>query len=102
MEFQPHRRGLDRVDDGTGWVLADALDGLARVVRIPYHATDDAPDDRDAAIADALSARTRLTTLLRASEVADDEGFFALGAVAVGMHRSLEALEAWVRFPQSA
>jgi hypothetical protein len=102
VEFQPHRRGLDRVDDGTGWALADALDGLAGVVRIPYHATEDAPDDRDAAIAVAVAARTRLTTLLRSSGVADDEGFFALGAVAVGMHRSLEALEARVRFPQTA
>jgi uncharacterized membrane protein YgaE (UPF0421/DUF939 family) len=102
VEFQPHRRGLDRVDDSTGWVLADALDGLASVVRIPYHAAEDTPDDRDAAIAAALAARTRLTTLLRSSEVADDEGFFALGAVAVGMHRSLDALEARVRFPQTS
>ena len=29
VEFQPHRRGIDRIDGGTGWVLADALDGLA-------------------------------------------------------------------------
>jgi hypothetical protein len=34
----------------------------------------------------------RLTTLLRTSEVADDEGFFALGAVSVGMRRSLDTL----------
>lgn len=94
VEFQPHRRELDRVDDATGWVLADALDGLARVVRVPYHAADDSPDERDDAIDAALAARRRLTTLLRSAEVADDEGFFALGAVAVGMHRSLEALEA--------
>jgi uncharacterized membrane protein YgaE (UPF0421/DUF939 family) len=100
VEFQPHRRGLDRVDGATGWVLADALEGLAGVVRIPYHATDDAPDDRDAAIADAVTALARLTMLLRTSKIADDEGFFALGAVTVGMRRSLLALEAHERFPQ--
>jgi uncharacterized membrane protein YgaE (UPF0421/DUF939 family) len=99
IEFQPHRRGLDRVDGATGWVLADALEGLARVVRIPYHATDTEPDERDAAIDAAVSALDRLTTLLRTSEIADDEGFFALGAVTVGMHRSLQTLEAHVRFP---
>ena len=99
VEFEPHRRGLDRVDGATGWVLADALTGLARVVRIPYHATDTEPDERDAAIADAVSALDRLTTLLRTSEIADDAGFFALGAVTVGMHRSLRTLEAHVRFP---
>ena len=99
VEFEPHRRGLDRVDGATGWVLAEALTGLARVVRIPYHATDTEPDERDAAIADALAALDRLTTLLRTSEIGDDEGFFALGAVTVGMHRSLKTLEAHVRFP---
>jgi hypothetical protein len=99
IEFQPHRRGLDRVDGATGWVLADALAGLAGVVRIPYHATDTEPDDRDAAIDAAVSALARLTTLLRTSDIADDEGFFALGAVTVGMHRSLQTLEAHVRFP---
>ena len=102
VEFHPHRRGLDRVDDGTGWVLADALDGLAGVVRIPYHATDTEPDARDAAIHAAVTAANRLTGLLRSSEIGDDEGFFALGAVTVGMRRSLQALEAHVRFPQAA
>jgi uncharacterized membrane protein YgaE (UPF0421/DUF939 family) len=102
IEFQPHRRGLDRVDDATGWVLADALGGLARVVRIPYHATDTEPDERDEAIDAAVSALDRLTTLLRTSDIADDEGFFALGAVTVGMHRSLQTLEAHVRFPATA
>ena len=100
VQFQPHRRGLDRVDDATGWVLADALTGLAGVVRIPYHATDAEPDERDAAIDAALAALSRLTALLRSSTIADDEGFFALGAVTVGMHRSLTTLEAHVRFPQ--
>ncbi|TQN38146.1 aromatic acid exporter family member 1 [Blastococcus colisei] len=102
VEFQPHRRGLDRVDDGTGWVVADALDGLAGVVRIPYHATDTEPDERDRAIDAAVSAAGRLTALLRDSAIGDDEGFFALGAVAVGMHRSLHVLEAHLRWPQPA
>jgi uncharacterized membrane protein YgaE (UPF0421/DUF939 family) len=101
IEFQPHRRGLDRVDGATGWVLADALTGLAGVVRIPYHATDAEPDERDAAIDGAVAALDRLTTLLRTSQIADDEGFFALGAVTVGMHRSLQTLEAHVRFPDA-
>lgn len=98
IEFQPHRRGLDRVDGATGWVLADALTGLAGVVRIPYHATDTEPDERDASIDAAVTALDRLTALLRTSQIADDAGFFALGAVTVGMHRSLQTLEAHVRF----
>jgi hypothetical protein len=102
VEFQPHRRGPNRVDGTTGSVLSDALDGLAGVVRIPYHATDTEPDERDAAIDAALGALGRLTALLRTSEIADDEGFFALGAVTVGMHRSLQTLEAHVRFPVPA
>ena len=102
VEFHPHRRGLDRVDDGTGRVLAEALDGLAGVIRIPYHSTETEPDARDAAIDTAVAAANRLTALLRASEIGDDEGFFALGAVTVGMRRSLQALEAHVRFPQPA
>ena len=101
VEFQPHRRGLDRVDDGTGWVLADALEGLAGVVRIPYHATDGRARRPRRAIDRAVAARCgRLTALLRDSDIGDDDGFFALGAVTVGMRRSLQALEAHVRFPQ--
>ncbi|WP_091933442.1 aromatic acid exporter family protein [Blastococcus sp. DSM 46786] len=96
VEFQPHRRGLDRVDDGTGWVLADALDGLAGVVRTPYHATGTGtgPDARDRAVDEALAAAGRLTALVRDSAIGDDQGFFALGAVAVGLRRSLAALDA--------
>ena len=86
VEFQPHRRGLDRMDGGTGWVLADALDGLARVVRAA------GGEERAAALRVADVALHRLTALLRSSEIADDEGFFALGAVTVGMHRSLDTL----------
>jgi uncharacterized membrane protein YgaE (UPF0421/DUF939 family) len=91
VEFQPHRRGIDAIDGGTGWVLADALDSLARVVRTPYPTGS---EERAAAIADADAALQRLTTLLRTAEVADDQGFFALGAVTVGMHRSLDTLRA--------
>jgi hypothetical protein len=89
VELQPHRRGIDRMDDATGLVLADALDSLASVVCAPYPTEDDA---RDVAIEAADAALRRLTTLLRTSGVADDEGFFALGAVTVGMHRSLDTL----------
>jgi uncharacterized membrane protein YgaE (UPF0421/DUF939 family) len=103
VEFQPHRHGLDRVDGGTGWVLAEALTGLAQVIRLPFHVTDAEPDERDRAIDTAVGALDRLTRLLRTAEVADDEGFFALGAVTVGMHRSLRTLQADVRrFPQAA
>lgn len=95
VEFQPHRRGIDRIDGGTGWVLAEALDGLARVVRTPPATgadDDDVPVDRQEAVAAAEDALRRLTGLVRSSDVADDEGFFALGAVTVGMHRALDTL----------
>jgi hypothetical protein len=94
VEFQPHRRGIDQMDGGTGRVLADALDSLARVVCSPFPMAriDPVMDERDAAIGAADAALQRLTTLLRTSEVADDEGFFALGAVTVGMYRSLDTL----------
>jgi uncharacterized membrane protein YgaE (UPF0421/DUF939 family) len=86
VEFQPHRRGIDRIDGGTGWVLADALDSLARVVCAPYPAAGDgqSPDERHAAID------------------ADDEGFFALGAVTVGMYRSLDTLRVGPRDARAA
>ncbi|WP_233491686.1 aromatic acid exporter family protein [Blastococcus sp. TBT05-19] len=104
VEFQPHRRGLDRIDGGTGWVLADALDSLGGVVCNPY-ATVTQEGDRDAraaAIDAAEEALHRLTTLLRSSDVADDEGFFALGAVTVGMHRALDTLRDRERTPHLA
>jgi uncharacterized membrane protein YgaE (UPF0421/DUF939 family) len=91
VEFEPHRRGIDRIDGGTGWVLADALDSLAQVVCTPERAVGDEPDP---AIDAADTALQRLTTLLRTSDVADDEGFFALGAVTIGMYRSLDTLRA--------
>ena len=89
VELRPHRRGIDRLGGGTGSVLADALEGLARVVRAPQGGEG---SERAAAIGTAEAALQRLATLLRTSEVTDDEGFFALGAVTVGMHRSLETL----------
>src|SRR4051794_1507325 len=72
VEFQPHRHGLDRIDGGTGWVLADALDSLARVVCTPHPMAGNDPvvEERDAAIGAADAALQRLTTLLRTSEVA--------------------------------
>jgi hypothetical protein len=77
-------------------VLADALDGLARVVCTPFPTAEGehAADERAAAIDAADEALQRLTTLLRTSEVPDDEGFFALGAVTIGMYRSLDTLRA--------
>jgi uncharacterized membrane protein YgaE (UPF0421/DUF939 family) len=95
VEFQPHRRGIDLADAGTGRVLADALVGLAGVVRTPYHSTDGTtPDERDAVIATATAALDRLVGLLRSTTVEDDDGFFAMGAVAVGVRRGLLTLEA--------
>jgi uncharacterized membrane protein YccC len=102
VEFQPHRRGIDRIDGGTGWVLADALDSLAHVVCTPGRPTEQASGERETAIEAAEEALRRLTTLLRTSEVADDEGFFALGAVTIGMYRSLDTLRARPRHPHMA
>jgi uncharacterized membrane protein YgaE (UPF0421/DUF939 family) len=104
VELQPHRRGIERMDGGTAGVLADALDSLARVVRSPYRTAGPrgGPDERQAAIEAADAALRSLTTLLRTSEVADDEGFFALGAVTVGMYRSLDTLRAGPRDPRTA
>lgn len=103
IEFQPHRRDVGPVHAGTGRLLAETLDGLAGVVCTPYHTTDGTtPDERDAQIARATAALDRLVHLLRASTVSDDEGFFALGAVAVGVRRSLVALQADERRPPAS
>jgi uncharacterized membrane protein YgaE (UPF0421/DUF939 family) len=102
VEFHPHRRGLDRVDHGTGRLLADALGALAGVVRIPQHATGTESDAWKAATEAAVSAADQLTALLRRTEIPDDEGFFALGAVTVGVRRSLQTMGAHVRFAEPA
>ena len=103
VEYHPHRRGIDQVDAGAGWVLAETLDSLAGVVCTPYHTTDGStPDERDEQIARAMTALNRLVALLRTSTVNDDEGFFALGAVAVGVRRSLSALQAEERHTAAA
>jgi uncharacterized membrane protein YgaE (UPF0421/DUF939 family) len=95
VEFQPHRRGMDQVGAGTGWVLADALDTLAGVVCTPHHTTDGTtPDERDEQVAQALEALQRLVDLIGSAKNSDDEGFFVLGAVAVGVRRGLQALQA--------
>ena len=88
---------------GTGWVLAAALAGLAGVLRTPHHSTDGTtPDRRDERIAGAEAALDQLVTLLRTTRPADEDGFFALGAVAVGVRRGLAALGAHQRQPQAA
>ncbi|MGY1661160.1 aromatic acid exporter family protein [Geodermatophilus sp. SYSU D00705] len=98
VEFQPHRRAVDHVDAGTGRALADALDGLAGVVATPYHRADGTtPDERDGRIATATAALDRLVALLRTATVSDEEGFFAMGAVAVGVRRGLTALDVHAR-----
>lgn len=104
VELQPHRRGLDRPHDETGEAVAAALESLAHVVRRPFHEKDDSQgaDQRDAAIDDATAALHRLTRLVRTSAVTDDEGFFALGAVTVGMRRALSALGARPRVDEAS
>ncbi|MGY1681646.1 FUSC family protein [Geodermatophilus sp. SYSU D01176] len=103
VELQPHRRGIDRVEAGTGWVLADALAGLAGVGRAPHHRSDGTtPVRRNQRIAAAEAALDRLVTPLRTARVADEDGFFALGAVAVGVRRGLAALGAQRRQPLPA
>ena len=91
VQFQPHRRGIDLADAGTGWVLADALDGLAGVVGADDRGADGSTEEARTAAGAALD---RLARLLRTATVSDDEGFFALGAVAVGVRRVLMALDA--------
>ncbi|MGY1771670.1 FUSC family protein [Blastococcus sp. SYSU D00813] len=94
VELEPHRHGADRIEGGTARVLADGLDSLAHVVCVPYPTRRDqrTPDERTGAIGDAEDALRRLTALLRTAEVVDDDAFFALGAVTVGMRRSLDTL----------
>jgi uncharacterized membrane protein YgaE (UPF0421/DUF939 family) len=93
-EVQPQQRGGERPELGTAERLADALDGLAGVVRVPFHDTAGVrPDDRDRRIELAQQALGNLTDRLRLTTVDDDPGFLTLAAVAVGVQRSLTALD---------
>jgi uncharacterized membrane protein YgaE (UPF0421/DUF939 family) len=93
-EFQPQRRGGERPELGTAGRLADALDGLAGVVRTPHHATDRVrPDDRDQRLERASDALDQLRARLRRTTVDEDPGYLALAAVAAGLQRALLALD---------
>ena len=93
---QLHRPAVQRgVRAAVAAALAWQVAGLAGVVRTPHHSTDGTtPDRRDERIAAAEAALDRLVALLRTARVADEDGFFALGAVAVGVRRGLAALGA--------
>jgi uncharacterized membrane protein YgaE (UPF0421/DUF939 family) len=93
-ELQPHRTAIGPEGAGAA-AVADAMDALAATIRHPYHAADGhRPDDRDRAIASADRALDRLVDLLQGRPETDQEGFLALGAVAVGVRRGLLALGA--------
>jgi uncharacterized membrane protein YgaE (UPF0421/DUF939 family) len=95
VEEQPHRRGEERPDLGTAQRMAEALEGLADVIRTPYHAgAGIRPDDRDRRVQAAGDALDGLTDRLRRTTVDDDPGFLALAAVAAGLQRALLALDA--------
>ncbi|WP_158579954.1 aromatic acid exporter family protein [Geodermatophilus marinus] len=94
-EYEPHRRGGEQPDLGTAARLADALDGLAGVVRTPYHDEGGVrPDGRDHSVQVASEALDALVDRLRRTTVDDDPGYLALCAVAVGIQRALLALDA--------
>lgn len=94
-EFQPHRAGGPGPDPDTSRRLAGALDGLAGVVRTPYHdATGTRPDERDHRVHLADRALTGLVERVQRAPVAQDPGHLALAAVAVGVRRALLALDA--------
>jgi hypothetical protein len=75
--------------------LADALEGVAGVIRTPYHAADaPRPDERDRQVGVAGDALAALVDRLRATTIDEDPGLLPLSAVAVGVERALAALEA--------
>ncbi|MGY1783083.1 hypothetical protein [Geodermatophilus sp. SYSU D01036] len=101
--YQPQHQGGERPELRTAERLADALDGLAGVVRTPFHTADGArPDARDHRIEVAQHALDNLTGRLARTSVDDDPGFLALAAVAVGVQRALIALDAECHEPSSA
>ena len=101
-EYEPHRRGGEQPELGTARRLADALDGLAGVVRTPEHAAPERrPDDRDRRIERASDALDELTGRLRRTTVDADPGYLSLAAVAVGLQRALIALDAHPDGPPS-
>jgi uncharacterized membrane protein YgaE (UPF0421/DUF939 family) len=94
-EYRPHRSGGERPDPGTAVRLADALEGVAGVIRTPYHAVDaPRPDERDHQVGVADDALAALVDRLRATTIDEDPGLLPLSAVAVGVERALAALDA--------
>ncbi|MGY1593982.1 aromatic acid exporter family protein [Geodermatophilus sp. SYSU D00708] len=97
-EYQPHRSGGERPDLGTARRLADALEGVAGVIRTPYHAVDAIrPDERDHRVQVAGDALAALVDRVRATTIDEDPGLLPLSAVAVGVERALTALDALQR-----
>jgi uncharacterized membrane protein YgaE (UPF0421/DUF939 family) len=97
-EYQPHRSGGERPDLGTARRLADALEGVAGVIRTPYHVADAIrPDERDHRVQVADDALAALVDRLRATTIDEDPGLLPLSAVAVGVERALTALDALPR-----
>lgn len=95
VEQQPHLHGEENSDPSTAQRIAGALDGLAGVIRTPYHAGDDhGTDERDLRIHTAGDALDSLTDRLRRTTVDDDPAYLTIAAVAVGVQRSLLALDA--------
>ncbi|MGY1635362.1 aromatic acid exporter family protein [Geodermatophilus sp. SYSU D00742] len=94
-EYEPHRRGGERPDLGTAVRIADALEGVAGVIRTPYHAVDATrPDERDRQVRVADDALAALVDRLRATTLDEDPGLLPLSAVAVGVERALTVLDA--------
>jgi hypothetical protein len=102
VELQPHRRRIDRVEAGAGWVLADALAGLAGVARRTRAPTGRRPTAGTSGSPVPRPHWTGWSPCCRNAQVADEGSFFASGAVAVGVRRGLAALGVHRRQPQAA